>query len=291
MNQVAMRRLRNITAQLRTYKQDEQALKGAPTSADAQNNLVKTEIRGRVGIVTLNRPSALNALNDQLMQQVGQAFLAFDNNNDIGCIVLNGSGRAFAAGADIKEMSDKSYYHMSTFDKIKPWEIISSVKLPVVAAVHGFALGGGCEIAMMCDIIVASEETKFGQPEITIGTIPGAGGTQRLTKAVGKSKAMEMVLTGQSITAKQAMESGLVSRVVSLDKLLDTALDIANKIASMSRPVVILAKESVNASFNTTLQQGMQVERRLFHSTFALKDQKEGMKAFAEKRKPNFVHQ
>lgn len=187
-------------------------------------------------------------------------------------------------------MKDKTYYQMSTHDKIKPWEKIAKCKLPIIAAVNGFALGGGCEISMMCDIIVASERAKFGQPEIKIGTIAGAGGTQRLTRAVGKSKAMEMNLTGDMINAEEALAFGLVSHVVKHDDLLPTAKKIAGKIAKLSRPIVILAKESVNAAYNTTLDQGMNTERRLFHSTFALDDRKEGMSAFAEKRAPNFVH-
>jgi len=263
------------------------------TSSDvAMSHLkyVKTETKGRVGIVTLNRPEALNALSDALMNDVGTALNAFDQDPAIGCIILTGEGRAFAAGADIKEMTNMTYFQMSTADKIEPWMVVARIKTPIVAAVNGVAFGGGCELCMMCDILVASDKAKFGQPEIKIGTIPGAGGTQRLTKAVGKSKAMEMCLTGNPITAQEALQYGFVSSVVTSEKLMETALKIANDIAGLSKPVVQLAKESVNASFETTLQQGVRFERRLFHSTFALSDQKEGMSAFVQKRAPKWTH-
>jgi enoyl-CoA hydratase/carnithine racemase len=251
---------------------------------------IKTEKRGRVGIITLNRPNALNALNDTLMAEVGNAVSTFNADNTCGCIILTGAGRAFAAGADIKEMENVSYYRMSSNDKIAPWEQISKSKLPIIAAVNGVALGGGCEIAMMCDVIYASDRAVFGQPEIKIGTIPGAGGTQRLTRAVGKSKAMELVLSGSTMSAVDAERSGLISKVIPHDELIDKTLKLANQIAALSRPVVVLAKESVNSAYEMTLNEGMHMERRLFHSTFALSDQKEGMSAFIQKRAPNFAH-
>ena len=248
-------------------------------------------VSGRVGIIWLNRPSALNALNDALMADVGAAVQEYEASGVIGCIVLTGEGKAFAAGADIKEMSGKSYYDMSTRDKIAPWEILSRCKIPIIAAVNGFAFGGGCEIAMMCDIILASESAKFGQPEIKIGTIPGAGGTQRLTKAIGKSKTMEMVLTGNTISAAELEKAGLVSRVLPPAELMPAALKLAEQIASLSLPIVKLAKASVLASFDSTLTTGMQIERSLFQSTFALEDQKVGMQAFVDKKAPQWKHQ
>jgi len=251
---------------------------------------VKTEQRGRVGIVTLNRPESLNALSDGLMADLGKALDAMDRDDGVGCIIVTGEGRAFAAGADIKEMTDKNFVDMNSSDKIEPWMVIAKIRTPIIAAVNGVAFGGGCEVAMMADMIIASDKAKFGQPEIKIGTIPGAGGTQRLTKAVGKSKAMEMCLTGNPITAQEALTYGLVSAVVPGEKLMESALKVANDIANLSKPVVLLAKESVNASYETSLQQGVRFERRLFHSTFALKDQKEGMAAFVEKRPPKWSH-
>jgi enoyl-CoA hydratase len=230
-------------------------------------------------------------LNDGLVEELGAAVSDFQSGGKIGCIILTGNGKAFAAGADIKEMSNKSFQDMTTRDKIAPWEIISQCKVPIIAAVNGVAFGGGCEIAMMCDIILASENAKFGQPEIKIGTIPGAGGTQRLTKAVGKSKAMEMVLTGNPVSAAELEKRGLVSRVVPADKLLPEALALAQQIAGLSLPIVKFAKQSVLSSFDSTLNTGMKIERQLFQSTFALDDQKEGMKAFIEKRKPEWKHQ
>lgn len=297
---------------------------------------------GRVGVIWLNRPSALNALNDVLMAEVGAAIVEYEQSGVIGCIVLTGEGKAFAAGvsalascardrvlasdqhrgllsvaasfstslslvnttatararvpavllqADIKEMAGKSFFDMLTKDKIAPWEIVSKCKIPIIAAVNGFAFGGGCEIAMMCDILLASETAKFGQPEIKIGTMPGAGGTQRLTKAIGKSKAMEMCLTGNTVTAAELERAGLVSRVLPAAELMPAAMKLAEQIASMSLPLVKLTKASVLASFDTTLTTGMGVERALFQSTFALKDQKEGMDAFVNKRAPQWNHQ
>lgn len=252
-----------------------------------ENILVET--RGPVGLITLNRPKALNALCAALIAELGQALDAFEADDEIGAIVLTGSEKAFAAGADIKEMATRSYMdvYLSNFIT-KGWEQVTKCRKPIVAAVAGFALGGGCEVAMMCDFILAGDNAKFGQPEITIGTIPGAGGTQRLTRAVGKAKAMEMCLTGRMIDAQEAERAGLVSRVVPQAELVDEAIKVATKIAGLSRPVVLLCKESVNAAFETTLAQGIHFERRLFHSTFATEDQKEGMAAFAEKRSPAF---
>ncbi|MGE0713829.1 MAG: enoyl-CoA hydratase [Alphaproteobacteria bacterium] len=252
---------------------------------------VLVETRGSVGIVTLNRPKALNALSAQLVADLGAALDAFEADPAIGAVVLTGSERAFAAGADIKEMASKTYMDVYLADFITSgWERITTCRKPIVAAVAGFALGGGCEIAMMCDFIIAADTAKFGQPEITIGTIPGAGGTQRLTRAVGKAKAMEMVLTGRMMDAAEAERSGLVSRIVPAADLLAEAVKAAEKIAGLSRPAVMLAKEAVNRAFETTLAEGVRFERRLFHSTFATEDQKEGMAAFVEKRPPAFKH-
>lgn len=247
------------------------------------------ETRRHVGVITLNRPKALNALCAALVRELGQALDAFEADDEIGAIVLTGSEKAFAAGADIKEMAGKGYIEAYLADFITDgWERITTCRKPVIAAVAGFALGGGCEVAMMCDFILAAENAKFGQPEITLGIIPGAGGTQRLTRAVGKAKAMEMVLTGRMIDAVEAERAGLVSRIVPLGELVEEAVKVAEKIAGLSRPVVMLAKESVNAAFETSLSQGVRFERRLFHSTFATEDQKEGMAAFIEKRSPTF---
>ena len=254
-----------------------------------ENILVET--RGRVGLITLNRPKALNALNAALIADLGQALDAFEADDGIGAIVLTGSERAFAAGADIKEMADKSYMDVYLADFItRGWERITTCRKPIVAAVAGYALGGGCEVAMMCDFIIAADNAKFGQPEITIGTIPGAGGTQRLPRYVGKSKAMEMCLTGRMMDAEEAERSGLVSRVVPLADLLPEALKAAEKIASMSRPLAMMAKDAVNRAYETTLAEGVRFERRLFHATFATEDQKEGMAAFVAKRQPQFKH-
>ncbi|WP_019646282.1 enoyl-CoA hydratase [Novispirillum itersonii] len=254
-----------------------------------ENILVET--RGAVGLITLNRPKALNALCTPLIRELGQALDAFEADPEIGAIVLTGSEKAFAAGADIKEMSGKSYMDVYMEDFItNGWERITTCRKPVIAAVAGYALGGGCEVAMMCDFIIAADNARFGQPEITIGTMPGAGGTQRLTRFVGKSKSMEMCLTGRQMTAEEAERAGLVSRIVPLADLLDDALKTAARIASMSRPVVMMVKESVNRSYEATLREGLLFERRVFHSTFATEDQKEGMAAFVEKRQPNFRH-
>ena len=250
---------------------------------------ILVETRGHVGLITLNRPKAMNALNNQLVRELGQALDVFEADAEIGAIVLTGSEKAFAAGADIKEMASKSYMEAYLEDFItNGWENITRCRKPVIAAVAGFALGGGCEMAMMCDFILAADNAKFGQPEITIGTIPGAGGSQRLTRAVGKAKAMEMILTGRMMNAVEAECAGLVSRIIPAAELLEEAIKVATRIAGLSRPIVLMAKEAVNAAFETTLTQGVRIERRLFQSTFATEDQKEGMAAFSEKRQPAF---
>jgi len=254
-----------------------------------ENILVET--RGRVGLITLNRPKALNALCGALIDELGRALDAFEADDDIGCVLLTGSEKAFAAGADIKEMMDKSYMDAYGEDFITgDWERLAGMRKPVIAAVAGYALGGGCEIAMMCDFIIAAESARFGQPEITLGTIPGAGGTQRLTRTVGKSKAMDLCLTGRMMDAAEAERCGLVARVVPAERLIDEALAAAEKIASHSRPIAMMAKESVNRAYETTLAEGIRFERRVFHSTFATEDQKEGMRAFVDKRKPTWSH-
>jgi enoyl-CoA hydratase len=247
------------------------------------------ETRGAVGLIRLNRPQALNALSAKLIEELAEALDRFERDEAIGVIVLTGSERAFAAGADIKEMKDKTFIDAYLDDFItKGWERAAQCRKPVIAAVAGFALGGGCELAMMCDFIIAAETAVFGQPEITIGTIPGAGGTQRLARFVGKSKAMEMVLTGRRMDAAEAERCGLVSRIVKAEELLEEALKTAEKIASFSRPAVMMAKEAVNRAFEMPLSEGIRFERRLFHATFASEDQKEGMLAFSEKRLPRF---
>jgi enoyl-CoA hydratase len=251
---------------------------------------LKVETRGAVGLITLDRPKALNALCAALIEELTRALDTFEAEDAIGCIVLTGSERAFAAGADIKEMQAKTYMEAYQTDFIESWQRLSRCRKPVIAAVAGYALGGGCELAMMCDFILAADNAKFGQPEILLGTIPGSGGTQRLTRLVGKSKAMEMVLTGRQIDATEAERCGLVSRVVPLADLLPEAIKVAEKIASLSRPIVMLAKECVDTAQETTLAEGIKFERRVFHSTFATEDQKEGMQAFVEKRAASFHH-
>lgn len=249
------------------------------------------ERRGHVGLITLNRPKALNALCVALVDELGQAIKDFEQDDDIRALVVTGSEKAFAAGADIKEMADKDFKDVFLEDFITDdWEVLAKCRKPTIAAVAGYALGGGCELAMMADIILAADNAKFGQPEITIGTIPGAGGTQRLTRAIGKSRAMEMVLTGRQLMAEEAAQIGLVSRVVPVDELLDEAVKVASKIAEMSMPAVFLAKEAVNKSYEMSLAEGLMAERRLFHSSFALEDRKEGMAAFREKRSANYRH-
>jgi enoyl-CoA hydratase len=252
-----------------------------------QNILVET--RDRVGLVTLHRPQALNALCDALIRELGQALDAFEADDGVHVIVLTGSEKAFAAGADVKEMKDRDFIDVYGSDFItKGWERVAQCRKPVIAAVAGFALGGGCEMAMMCDIIIAADTAKFGQPEITIGTIPGAGGTQRLARYVGKSKAMEMCLSGRMMDAAEAERAGLVARVVPAASLLDETLALAAKIAAQSLPITLMAKESVNRAYETTLAEGLRFERRMFHASFATEDRREGMAAFSEKRKPVF---
>ena len=255
------------------------------------HEMILVETRGAVGLITLNRPKALNALCDQLMVELGTALRAFDADDAVGAIVVTGSEKAFAAGADIKEMKDKAFIDVVNDDFIgNRWEAVLTIRKPVIAAVAGFALGGGCELAMMCDFILAAETAKFGQPEINLGIIPGAGGSQRLTRAVGKSKAMEMILTGRMMDAAEAERSGLVSRIVPAGELVDEAVKVAERIASLSRPAVAMAKDAINRAFETTLTEGVRFERRLFQSCFALADQKEGMAAFVDKRKAAFSH-
>ena len=246
------------------------------------------ETHGRVGLIRLNRPQALNALSSPLIEDLNPALEAFEADPEIGAIVLTGSEKAFAAGADIKEMQDKSFADVFLGDFISRWENVSKTRKPVIAAVAGFALGGGCELAMMCDFILAADTAKFGQPEIKLGVMPGAGGTQRLTRFVGKSKAMEMCLTGRMMDAAEAERSGLVSRVVPAASLIEEALKTAETIASLSRAAVYAAKESVNRAYETTLAEGVRFERRIFQSLFATEDQKEGMKAFVDKRPAEF---
>jgi len=247
------------------------------------------ETRGKVGLITLNRPAVLNALNDELMNELGAALTAFDKDINIGAMVVTGSDKAFAAGADIAAMANFSFADVYKEEFItRNWETIRSVRKPVIAAVRGFALGGGCELAMMCDFIIAADTAKFGQPEIKLGIIPGAGGTQRLPRAVSKAKAMDLCLTARLMSADEAERAGLVSRVVAADKCLDEAIDAATVIAAFSLPSVMMVKESINRAFESGLSDGMMYERRLFHSCFATEDQKEGMSAFLTKKKPEF---
>jgi enoyl-CoA hydratase len=253
---------------------------------------ILVETRGRVGLLTLNRPQALNALNAQLTREVAAALAAFEADTDVGCVVLTGSSRAFAAGADIKEMAPQSYMDVFKGDLFAAFEhAVSAFRKPLIAAVAGHALGGGCELAMLCDFIIAADNAKFGQPEINLGVMPGIGGSQRLTRFVGKSKAMDMCLTGRTMDAAEAERSGLVSRVVPVEALLDEALKAAEKIAAQSLPIAMMTKESVNRAYETTLAEGVRFERRLFHAMFATADQKEGMAAFVEKRKAAFRHE
>ncbi len=250
---------------------------------------ILVERRGAVGIVTLNRPQALNALNAALIAELGAALDDLEGDPAIAAIVLTGSDKAFAAGADIKEMAGKTYMEAYTQDFItRGWERVAQCRKPVIAAVAGFALGGGCEIAMMCDIVIAADNARFGQPEIQLGTMPGAGGTQRLPRFIGKAKAMDLCLTGRMMDAAEAERAGLVSRIVPPDQLLAEAIAVATRIGELSTPIAMMVKESVNRAFETTLGEGVRFERRLFHSTFATEDQKEGMAAFIAKRKPAF---
>jgi enoyl-CoA hydratase len=251
---------------------------------------ILVEAHGRVGLIRLNRPQRMNALNDALAAELATALATFDADPNIGAIVITGNEKAFAAGADIGAMAEWGYQKVYADNYIMSWESVKHTRKPVIAAVAGYALGGGCELAMMCDLIVAADTAKFGQPEITIGTMPGMGGTQRLSRAVGKAKAMDWCLTGRTIDAAEAERSGLVARVVPAAALLDEALAVAAKIAGHSLPVVLKVKESINRAYESSLAEGLLFERREFHSTFALDDQKEGMRAFVEKRKPEFKH-
>ncbi|MGA8885178.1 MAG: enoyl-CoA hydratase [Pseudolabrys sp.] len=251
-----------------------------------QNILVETQ--GRVGIIRLNRPQALNALNKALVAELTQAIETFDADEKIGCMLITGNDKAFAAGADIKEMADKPFIDAYLGDFVSNWNVAARARKPIVAAVAGFALGGGCELAMQCDIVIAADTAKFGQPEIKLGVIPGIGGTQRLAHAVGKAKAMDLILTGRMMDAAEAEKSGLVARLVSPEKLMEEAMKVAETIANMSLPSVLAAKEAVNRAFEGGLSEGMAFERRIFHSLFATADQKEGMKAFIEKRTPKW---
>ena len=252
---------------------------------------ILAEQKGRVGQITLNRPKQLNALNAKLMQELSQALYAYDGDPGIGAMLISGSEKAFAAGADIAAMKDFSYMDAYMADYItRDWEHIRRIRKPVIAAVAGYALGGGNELALMCDIVIAADNAKFGQPEINLGVMPGAGGTQRLPRAVGKAKAMDMCLTARQMDAQEAERAGLVSRVVPLDKLMEEALAVAQKVAGYSLPVAMMIKESINRAYEAPLSEGILFERRVFHSQFALEDQKEGMAAFVEKRKPGFKH-
>jgi enoyl-CoA hydratase len=251
---------------------------------------ILVETRGRVGVIRLNRPQALNALNAKLKAELAAAIDLFEADDQIGCMLITGSEKAFAAGADIKEMADKSFIDAFMGNLAGTWDSAAHARKPIVAAVAGFALGGGCELAMQCDIIIAADNAKFGQPEIKLGVIPGIGGTQRLTHAVGKAKAMDLILTGRMMDAQEAERSGLVARVVPLASLMDEAMKTAETIASMSLPSVLAAKEAINRAFETPLAEGVQFERRVFHALFATQDQKEGMAAFVEKRPPKFKH-
>lgn len=253
-------------------------------------NTIILERKGRVGVITLNRPKALNALNSELMNEVVAAVADLEADNGIGAILITGSERAFAAGADIKEMQSKTYMDAYVEDFFTPWDRVAAARKPLIAAVSGYALGGGCELAMLCDFIIASDTAKFGQPEIKLGVIPGIGGSQRLTRAVGKAKAMDLVLTARMMDAAEAERAGLVSRIVPVERLLDEALEAAATIASMPLPAVMMAKECVNRAFETPLSESLLFERRNFHALFSTEDQKEGMRAFVEKRKPDFKH-
>jgi len=251
--------------------------------------LILAQTKGRVGVITLNRPKQMNALNAQLMQELAKALYAFDADDGVGCIVITGSDKAFAAGADIAAMKDYGYMDAYRQNYItRDWEHIRNIRKPVIAAVAGYALGGGCELTMMCDLAIAADNAKFGQPEINLGIMPGSGGTQRLPRFTSKAIAMDAILTARMLDAQEALRAGLVSRVVPVDKLMEEAMAMAGKIAAYSLPVVMMAKESINRAYETSLAEGVLFERRLFHSMFALEDQKEGMAAFVEKRKPTF---
>jgi enoyl-CoA hydratase len=252
---------------------------------------ILSEKKGRVGLITLNRPKQMNALNAKVMQELAAALYAFDADEGVGCILITGNDKAFAAGADIAAMKDYSYMDAYKANYItRDWEHIRNIRKPVIAAVAGYALGGGCELTMMCDLAIAAENARFGQPEINLGIMPGSGGTQRLPRFTSKALAMDMCLTGRMLDAQEALRAGLISRVVPVDKLMEEAMAVAERIAGYSLPVVMMIKESINRAYETTLAEGVLFERRVFHSMFALEDQKEGMAAFVEKRKPTFRH-
>lgn len=253
-------------------------------------NTIEVTIEGHIGLIQLDRPKALNALCKELAAEVATALRGFESDDKIGCVILTGSEKAFAAGADIKEMQELTFLGQYKDDIFKSWDVLSGFRKPVIAAVSGYALGGGCEIAMMCDFIIAADNAKFGQPEINLGVMPGIGGTQRLLRAVGKAKAMDLCLTGRMMDAAEALSSGLVARVVPADALMETAKDAAAKIAAQSLPITMMTKETINAGFEMNLAAGVQYERRLFQAMFTTEDQKEGMAAFTEKRKPHFKH-
>lgn len=253
-------------------------------------NTIEVTIEGHIGLIQLDRPKALNALCKELAAEVATALRGFESDDKIGCVILTGSEKAFAAGADIKEMQELTFLGQYKDDIFKSWDVLSGFRKPVIAAVSGYALGGGCEIAMMCDFIIAADNAKFGQPEINLGVMPGIGGTQRLLRAVGKAKAMDLCLTGRMMDAAEALSSGLVARVVPADALIETAKDAAAKIAAQSLPITMMTKETINAGFEMNLAAGVQYERRLFQAMFTTEDQKEGMAAFTEKRKPHFKH-
>src|SRR5947199_2628968 len=273
----------------RVRHRDSMCAEPKPRTAMTTETII-VERHGRVGIVRLNRPQALNALKATLRNELLGAVEAFDADAEVGCILITGSDKAFAAGADIKEMADKSYIDIFRADYAADYERLTRVRKPVIAAVAGFALGGGCELAMMCDFNIAADNAKFGQPEIKLGIIPGIGGTQRLARAVGKAKAMDMILTGRMMDAAEAERSGLVARVVPAASLMEEAMKVAETVAAMSLPAVMSAKEAVNRSFEVSLAEGVRFERRVFHALFATHDQKEGMAAFVEKRAPKFEH-
>ncbi|CAE7742616.1 echs1 [Symbiodinium microadriaticum] len=279
-----------VSSCLRTVRSRQIASIRFSSSLKSSYDHIIAEVRGKTGLITLNRPKALNALCTPLLADITHACRAFDDNNDVGAIVITGSEKAFAAGADIKEMSKQEFVDCYTNNMFADWTEVTKIRKPTIAAVAGYALGGGCELAMMCDIIIAADNAKFGQPEITLGVIPGCGGTQRLIRAVGKAKAMEMVLTGNMIDAHQAERDGLVCRVVPKEELVDVALKMGDKIASFSQPAVAMAKETVNSAYELSLAEGVRFERRIFHSMFALRDQKEGMAAFIEKRPATWTH-
>ncbi|MBL4892917.1 MAG: enoyl-CoA hydratase [Rhizobiaceae bacterium] len=255
------------------------------------SDVVLSEVKGRVGILTVNRPEALNAVNAEMLEQLISKAKAFDLDDNIGCILITGNEKAFIAGADILEMKDKSFLDMYKTDGPAQWGEFAAIRTPIVAAISGYALGGGCEIAMMCDVVLAADNAKFGQPEIKLGVIPGWGGTQRMARAIGKAKTMDMVLTGRMMDAEEAERSGLVARVLPLEGFLDAAIEIATQISRFSKPSTMVGKEAVNRAFESSLQEGILFERRTFYSLFATEDQKEGMSAFAEKRKAEFKHQ